>query len=76
MTKGTSNFMGMGQVTSHSTKFGGHRQFGIGNIMVLFCHVISQDHVIKGHVTLWMRAAYGKSPSSKFGGYRHRGGEI
>ena len=26
------------------TKFGGHRHCGIGDIMVLVCQVISQDH--------------------------------
>ena len=43
----------------HPVKFGGHRHSDNGDIMVLVCHVISQDHVIKG--------SYGilsKSPSS------------
>ena len=37
-----------GQEGNYPAKFGGHRQCGSGDIMVLVCHVISQDHVIKG----------------------------
>ena len=32
----------------HPVKFGGHKHSDNGDIMVLVCHVISQDHVIKG----------------------------
>ena len=32
----------------HPVKFGGYRHSDNGDIMVLVCHVISQDHVIKG----------------------------
>ena len=35
-------------MSHHSNKFGGHRHCGIGDITILVCHVISQDHVIKG----------------------------
>ena len=36
-------------MSHHPTKFGDDRQCGSGDIMVLVvCHVISQDHVIKG----------------------------
>ena len=35
-------------VSHHPTKFHGHRHCGSGDKMVLVCHVISQDHVIKG----------------------------
>ena len=27
--------------------FGGHRQYGIGHVMALVCHMISQGRVIK-----------------------------
>ena len=33
--------------------------------MILVCHVISQDHVIKDHVILKMEARHGRSPSCK-----------
>ena len=36
------------KVSHQPTKFGGPRQGGNGNIMILVCHVILQDHVIKG----------------------------
>ena len=36
--------------------------------MVLVCHMILKDHVIKGQVTLWKGAAQGKSPPRKYGG--------
>ena len=32
----------------HPAEFGGHRHFVSGDIMILVCHVILQDHVIKG----------------------------
>ena len=31
----------------HPTKFGGHRHCDGGDIIILVCHVISQDHVMK-----------------------------
>ena len=35
-------------MTSHQlAKFGGHRHYGSGD-MILGCHVISDEHVIKG----------------------------
>ena len=33
-------------------KFGGHRQRGSEYIMILVCHMISQDHVFKDVVTI------------------------
>ena len=41
--------------SQHPTKFGGHRDCGSGEIMVLVCHMISQDHMIKVHVILWVK---------------------
>ena len=41
---------------------GGHSYSGNGVIMNLVCHVILQDHVIKGQVILWVGPPYGKSP--------------
>ena len=38
-------------VSHHPVKFGGCRRCGIGDIMVLVCQVILQDHVVKVHVT-------------------------
>ena len=32
----------------HPVKFGGHRRCGSGDQNDLVCHVISQDHMIKG----------------------------
>ena len=36
------------KVSYHLAKFGGHRHSSSGDIIILVCHVISQDHVIKG----------------------------
>ena len=36
------------KVSYHPAKFGGHKHCGIGDIMILVCHVILQDHSIKG----------------------------
>ena len=35
-------------MSDHYAKFCGHSYSGSGVIMILVCHVISQDHVIKG----------------------------
>ena len=35
-------------VCHNPAKFGGHKHCGSRSIMFLVCHVISQDHVIKG----------------------------
>ena len=32
----------------HPTEFDGHKHYGSGGIMVLVCHVVSEDHMIKG----------------------------
>ena len=45
-------------VCHHPAKIGGHRRCCIGEIMVLVCHVISQDHVTK-ELSKFM----GRSPS-------------
>ena len=44
--KGLLDFIGI-KIIYHPTKFGDHRHSGSGDIMVLACNVISQDHVIK-----------------------------
>ena len=36
------------KVSYHLAKFGGHWHSGSGDIIILVCHVISQDHVTKG----------------------------
>ena len=51
-------------MTNHQlAKFVGHRHCGSGNIMILGCHVILQDRVMKSQVTLWPEAHQGKQPS-------------
>ena len=35
-------------VSQHPTMFGGHKNCGNASIMVLVCHLSSQDHVTKG----------------------------
>ena len=36
------------KVSHHPARFGGHSYCGIRYVMVLVCHKISQDHVIRG----------------------------
>ena len=61
------------KVSYHSAKFGGHRHYGNGDILVLVCHITSQDHVIKASCDFM-----GKGPSRggercvDFGGCRKR----
>ena len=47
VTNGFSNLVG-GKVSHHPAKFDGHMHCSIRDIMVLVCHMISQDHNIKG----------------------------
>ena len=49
---------GAPQVSHDATKFGGHRYCHIGDIMLLVCHVILQDHMIEG-----LSNFMGKTPS-------------
>ena len=49
------------QESHHSTKFGSYRHFGSGDIVILVCQVISEDHVIEGSCDFMSR-----SPSTKF----------
>ena len=44
-------------------KFDDHKQYSNGDIIVLFCHMIQQNHVTRRLRTLWVGAAWGKSPS-------------
>ena len=61
------------KVNYHPAKFGGHRHYGNGDIVVLVCHITSQDHVIKASCDFM-----GKGPSRggercvDFGGCRKR----
>ena len=48
-------------INHHATKIGGHRHCGSGDIMILVCHMILQDHVIKCCSSLWLEASKGKS---------------
>ena len=46
------------KVSYHPAKVGRHRHYGIEDRIILVCHVVSQDHVSKGHVTLWEIKVY------------------
>lgn len=48
------------KVSCHPAKFSSHKLFNIGDIMLQFLHVISQDYVSKGYVTLQARALQDK----------------
>ena len=58
------------KVSYYPEEFGGHSHSGSGDIMFLICHMISQEHVRKGHVA-------GSEPLMlslnlvKFAGHRH-----
>ena len=51
---------------------GGHRYFGIRDIMYLLCYMISQDQGIKGSWKFNGRSRYSHEPK-KFGSHRHCG---
>ena len=40
-------WLGALQLSHHPTTFHGHKRCGSGEVMVLACHVISQDHIIR-----------------------------
>ena len=65
-------------VNYHPTNFGGHRYCGSRDIMILVCHMISQDHVIKGkgYVTYNVQTHQDKLQSYQFGSHRHMIVEI
>ena len=44
--------------------------------MVLACHVMSQDYVSEGHVTLWAATIKVSYHPAKLGGHNHFGSEI
>ena len=48
-TRKKKRFYGLAPLkrSHHITKFDGHRHCGSGDIVVLVCHIISQDYVIK-----------------------------
>ena len=46
----------------HSSRFGGHKRYGSGDIIILVCHVILQDTSSKGHVRVWAEAHKSKLP--------------
>ena len=49
--------LGALKVAHHPFNFDGHRHCGTGDIIVLVCHVISQNTRPKGPITLWVEAA-------------------
>ena len=44
------------KVSHHANRFGGHRHFGSGDLIVLAYHVILQDYVIKGLYDFMVRS--------------------
>ena len=50
------------KISYHLAKFGSHRHFGSEDITFLVCHVILQDHTIKGSCD-FMGRGLGKLPS-------------
>ena len=55
-------------VSHHPAKSGDHRHCNSGDMIVLFCQVILQDHVNKGTSNFMV---------ARFGGYKHCGsGDI
>ena len=64
------------KVSHYPAKFCGHRRIGIGDIMVLVCHVISNDHVIRGSSN-FMGRSLSRKVSVKSRDHRHCGsGDI
>ena len=57
------------KVSHQPAKFGGHRHFSTGDILVY--HVISQDHVIKGSCDSGEQPGKVIYHIAMFGGYRH-----
>ena len=58
----------------HPAKFGGDSHCGSGDIMILVCYVILQDHVIKG-LSLYRQAPIKVSyHPANFVGHKHCGG--
>ena len=54
------------KISYHPTKFGGHKDCGGEDIMILVCHVILENHVIK----MSCEFEVGYHPD-KFGSHRH-----
>ena len=54
-----------------SVKSGGHRQSGIRDVMVLICHVIPQDPVIKRSYDVMGRSLMVSHHPAKFGSHMH-----
>ena len=50
-------------MSHYPTKFDGPRHFGSKDIIFLVCHVIIQDHVIKGSLHFIDGCSHGKSMS-------------
>ena len=52
-------------VSHHPIKFGVGKHCDSGDIIDLVCHVILQDHVVTGYMTLWIKVCHGKSTPSQ-----------
>ena len=50
-------------IVGNSSLYGDHRHCDSGNIIILFCHMILQDHM--SHVTLWVEISTDKLLSCK-----------
>ena len=59
------------KVSYHPVKLGGHRHFGSEDIMISVCHVILQDHVIKGSCDFMTGAHQNKLPFYQVCWHRH-----
>ena len=57
-------------VCHHPAKFLGHSHYGSGDVMVLICHVITQDHVITGSCDFGKESFKASHQLAKFGGHR------
>ena len=59
------------KVSHYSGKFGGHKHCGSGDIILLVCHAISQDHTTKGLSNYGWKSLKESHHPAKFGDHRH-----
>ena len=59
-------------ISHHVGMYGGHWSIACGDIKYLVCRLTSQNHMIEGHVTSWVRTPHGMSHLAKFGCYMYR----
>ena len=61
------------KVSYHHAKFVNHKHSGSRDTILLVCHMISQDHVIKGSLIIYVGASHRSPHTAKFGAHRHCG---